>query len=141
MLGMENRKRELSTGLHVRNRNRYILRIALPLDLENIKRFQRSALSQQGNDQTQRGDDQKPHKDIDEIAQNPSSPVDKAQDEDTHGDLDKACADDESHAFDKGPLDILGELLRCQRINMPAGAIRNLINIDHRYQEGQYLSR
>ncbi|KAL8810004.1 MAG: hypothetical protein Q9200_002924 [Gallowayella weberi] len=81
---------------------------ALSLDVKDIKSFQGSALSQQGDDQTEGRDDQKSHKNINEVAHDPSSPVDEAQNEDTHGDLDKASADDESNAFNKGPLDKLG---------------------------------
>ena len=69
---------------------------------------------------------------MDEVAQNPSSPVNEAQNEETHRDLNKASADDESNPLNKGPLDELGQLCGCQSFHMPASAVRNLVNVGHR---------
>lgn len=98
----------ISTSLHVCNNDWNVFRIALSLDVEDINSLYWSTLSQQSNDQTKGWDDQESHKNIDEVAHGPSSLVNKAQNEDTHGDLYKASADDESNPFNEGPFDELG---------------------------------
>ena len=55
--------------------------------------------------------------------------MNEAQIKDTHGNLDKKCADDESNPFNKCPLDEFGQLCAVQSVDMPAGAICNLVNI------------
>ena len=60
--------------------------------------------------------------------------MNEAQNEETNGDFDKASANDKFNPFNKGPLDELGQLCGCQTVNMPASAIRNLINVDYSSQ-------
>ena len=72
---------------------------------------------------------------MDEVAQEPPSIVNEAQDEDTHGDFDKAGANNESYAFHKGPFEELGQLRRRQGVDMPTGAIRNLVDVGDRAQK------
>ena len=97
-------------------------------------------MSQQGNDKTDSRQDQKRHKDVDEVSHHPSSFVYEPQNEDAHGDLDEASTDDEFNAFHEGPLDESGQLRGCQSFDMPAGAICNLIDVDHGAQQRKRLS-
>ena len=61
--------------------------------------------------------------------------VNEAQNEDTHGDLDKAGADNECNALYKSPFDELGQLCGRQGVDMPAGAIGNLVDVGDRAQK------